>query len=344
MTQDVYLVDNVLYTLFPGRVRHREPLALHSSARVGGPADIFLDLQSPTECDRLVRLCAEVHVPLLIIGNGSNVLFPDQGVRGIVARMGTKALRLEEQAGDAALAIADAGLTWTELIDGLARQGWGGLDFGYEIPGTLGGAIVTNAGFHNEAIGQYVQWVEILDARGCNAEEEEEWSIPQTRRYARAELQFGNRQSRFREQQRAFITTSGQLIPGPRPLITPPEIILRLGVRVRKGNAQRRTQQQAEPQQPVGACAGQIGPLFKDPGEIKAGQLIEQIGGDAWWSGAVQLSPHDANFLVNRGGARAADIIRTMIAIHQQVLAKTGIHLEVDLEVYGVERKVRRQR
>ena len=331
MTNDVLSMNEVLCTLFPGRMCYQEPLALHSSAGVGGPADLFLDLQSVTECDRLVRLCADARVPLLIIGNGSNILFTDQGVRGIVARMGTKALHLEEQVGGTALAIVDAGLTWPEVIEGLARQGWGGLDFGYEIPGTLGGAIVTNAGFHNEAIGQYVQWVEILDARGCNAEEEGEWAIPQRRCYTQADLQLGNRQSRFRAQQSACITASGQLRPTPRPLIAPPEIIVRLGVRVQRDKAQ----QQAEPPRSLSAHAGQIGPLFKDPGERKASQLIEQAVGDTWRSGPVQLSTRDANFLVKRGSACSADISSSIVALHQQVLARTGIYLEVDLEVCG---------
>lgn len=336
MTKNGPSIDEVLCILFPGRVRRQERLALHSSAGVGGPADFFLDLQSVTECDRLVRLCAEARVPLMIIGNGSNILFTDRGVRGIVARMGTKALHLEEQEGGQALAIADAGLTWPEVIEELGRQGWGGLDFGDEIPGTLGGAIATNARYHNEAIGQYVQWVEILDARGCNIEEEGEWAIPQRRRYTQADLRLGNRQSRFRERQRAVITASGELRPAPRPLIAPPEIIVQMGIRVHRGNAQRRARQQAESLLPIGACRGQIGPLFKDPGEVKASQLIEQAGGDMWRSGPVRLSAHNANFLVNRGHACASDISNIIVAIYQQVLARTGICLEVDLEVCGM--------
>ncbi|MGH2508722.1 MAG: hypothetical protein ACRDHZ_15155, partial [Ktedonobacteraceae bacterium] len=221
----------------------------------------------------------------------------------------------------------------------LARHGWGGLGFGHEIPGTLGGAIVTNACFQNTAIGQYVQWVEILDARGCNTEEGE-WSFPQLRRYTQADLQLGNRQSRFREQQRAGITASGQLMPAPHPLITPPEIILRLGIRVQRDNAQRRAQQQTEQRgvspRHIDAFAGHIGPLFKDQGEVKASRLIEQAGMDEWRRGTVQISAQNANFLVNRGDAQAADITNMITAIHQQVLAQTGIHLEVDLEVYGM--------
>lgn len=336
MTNDVPSIKTLLDTAFPGQVRQHELLAGHSSVGIGGPADFFLDLQSTAECERLVRFCADVRVPLLIIGNGSNILFTDQGVRGIVARMGAKTFRLEDEGQKGALAIVDAGLTWSELVKESARHGWGGLGFGHEIPGTLGGAIVTNACFQNTTIGQYVQWVEILDARGCNAEEEGELSFPQLRRYTQADLQLGNRQSRFREQQRAGITATGQLLPAPHPLITPPEIILRLGIRVQRGNAQQQTEPGGGHRRHIDVFAGYIGPLFKDLGEVKASQLIERVGVDAWQRGTVQLATQNANFLVNRGGACAADITDMIIAIHQQVLAQTGIHLEVDLEVYGM--------
>lgn len=305
---------------------------------LGGPADFFLDLQSTTECEHLVRLCAQFRTPVLIIGHGSNILFLDQGVRGIVARMGAKTIYLEEPTGKGALAVVEAGCTWVELIEEVAQHGWGGLDFGREIPGTVGGAIVTNAGFHNEAIGQYVQWVEVLDARGCNAEEEGEWAVPQVRRYTQADLQLSNRQSRFREQRRAHITASGQLVPAPRPLIAPPEIILRLGVRVPRTKGQppvpRQPDERGGRKRQIEAFAGHVGPLFQDPIGEKASQLIAQGGRDAWRKGVVQVSAYDANFLVNRGGAQAADIARMIVAIHQQVLTQTGIDLAVDLELY----------
>lgn len=335
-SDDDLSIETVLHAAFAGRMRQHEPLSAHNSAGVGGPADIFLELESTTECEDLVRLCADARVPLLIIGNGSNILFPDQGVRGIVARMRAKTFRLEEEGENGALAIVDAGLTWPELIERLAQHGWGGMiDFAHKIPETVGGALVTNASFSNMAIGQNVQWAEILDARGCNAEEEGAWAVPQVRRYTQADLQLGNRQSRFREQQRARITPSGQLLPAPYSLIAPPEIILRLGIHVQRGGAQQQPDERGKFQRHIEAFAGHIGPLFKDPGKVKASQLIEQAAVDGWRKGPVQISAYNANFLVNQGDARTADIIAMIVTIQQQVLARTGIPLEVDLEIYG---------
>lgn len=339
MRNDWTILDGLLHEQFPGRVKRNEPLAAHCSAGVGGPADYFLELYSVEEGERLVRLCAQVQIPLLVIGHGSNILFTDRGVRGVVAHMGAKAVRVEEQMGNAARIVVGAGMTWSELAEELGHRGWGGAEFGVGIPGTLGGAIATNAGSHNEEIGRHVQWVDVLDARGCNAPAEGEVAIPQRRRYTRADLQLGNRQSRFREQRRARLTASGQLVPAPRALITPPEIILQICLNVYRDDKQQIAQRQATFQaahwRQIDAFAGHVGPLFQDPFGMKASQVIEQAGMKGVQKGAVQVSAQHANYLVNRGGARAAEMAGMLIAIHQQVLARLGVDLEVDLELHG---------
>ncbi len=337
MSCDITSIGTLLQEHFQGRVKRDEPLAAHSSAGVGGPADFFLELHTSAEVEHLVYLCAQSRLPLLLIGNGSNILFTDQGVRGIVACMAAKAYRLEEQQGGSALAVIDAGMTWSDLVKEMAQQGWGGLEFGVGIPGTLAGAIVTNAGAHNEEIGHHVQWVEVLDARGSSVGEEEAFALPQLRRYTQADLQLGNRKSRFRERRRALITASGQLVPAPRAMIAPPEIILRLAVSVYPDDErhieQRLADFRASHQRQVDAFAGHVGPLFKDPFGVKASQVIEQAGMKALRRGKVRVSAHNANFLVNQGGAQATDIASMIVEIHHQVLAQMEIDLEVDIEL-----------
>ena len=338
MTYNKNTIDSLLQEQFRGRVQRGEPLAAHSSAKAGGPADFFLELESIEEVERLVSFCCQFRVPLLVIGNGSNILFADQSVRGIVACIRAKGYRLEKPSPNAALAILDAGMTWSEASEQLVRRGWSGLEFGAGIPGTLAGAVVTNAGAHNEEIGQHVHWVEVLDARGCNLEEEGSFSPPQRRRYTQGELGLGNRKSRFREQRRAQISAAGHLVPAAaRPLIAPPEIILQVSVVVSRGDqyhiAQRQADARHQPQ--IDVFAGHIGPLFKDPSAHKASQLIEQARRQARTQGKVQVSAHNANFLVNQAGATASEIASMIVEIHQQVLTSFGIDLEVDLELYG---------
>jgi UDP-N-acetylmuramate dehydrogenase len=339
MSYDMTSLDNFFQAQFPGRAKRDEPLAAHSSAGVGGPADFFVELQSSEEAEHLIYFCVQSRIPLLVIGNGSNLLFTDQGVRGIVASMGSKLYRLEEQQQDSALVVIDAGMTWADLVREMAQQGWGGLEFGAGIPGTLGGAIVTNAGAHNEEIGRHVQWVEVLDARGSTVGDEKTFALPQLRRYTQAELQLGNRKSRFREQRRALITSSGQLVPAPRPMIAPPEIILRLAVSAYKEDQQHIEQRLAQfrgsHRREIGTFAGHVGPLFKDPLGMKASQVIEQAGRKGLRRGKVQVSARNANFLVNLGGARASEMTSMIVEIHQQVLSRMGIDLEVDIELYG---------
>lgn len=338
MSNEMISLDTFLQARFRGRVKRDEPLAAHSSAGVGGPTDFFVELETSEEAEHLVSFCIQSHIPLLVMGNGSNLLFTDQGVRGIVARMGSRAYRLEEQRPNSALAVIDAGMTWADLVRDMAQQGWAGLEFGVGIPGTLGGAIVTNAGAHNEEIGRHVQWVEVLDARGSTIGDEETFALPQVRRYMQADLQLGNRKSRFREQRRALITSSGQLVPAPRTMIAPPEIILRVAVNVYKNDAQHIEQRLAQfrgsHQREIDTFAGRIGPLFKDPPGLKASQAIEQAGRKGLMRGKVQVSAQNANFLINHGGALASDITGMIVEIHQQVLARTGINLEVDIELY----------
>src|SRR5579859_5609846 len=142
---------------FQERLKRDEPLARHSAFGVGGPADIWVTIGTKHELIQLVNRCAQEHWPLLVVGNGSNSLFADAGVRGIVARVGFSSYRIEQEGPESARLIADAGVGWPRLAYELTTQGWGGLSFGVGIPGTLGGALVSNAGAHNQEIGALVE-------------------------------------------------------------------------------------------------------------------------------------------------------------------------------------------
>src|SRR5712692_2567916 len=130
MTFDADTIYTELRPYFAGRVRRNEPLARHGTFGVGGPADVWVSLETPKELLDLVRLCLERHWPLLLVGNGTNVLFADAGARGIVARIALNRYRIEDNADATALMIADAGVSWPRLLNELAAPGWGGLEFG----------------------------------------------------------------------------------------------------------------------------------------------------------------------------------------------------------------------
>ena len=160
MIFDAEVAYNELQLHFRDRVRRHEALARHCALGVGGPADVWVVLESRKELIGLVSLCAEEHWPVLIVGNGTNVLYADAGVRGIVARVALNEYQIENQGDGTALLKAEAGVSWPLLLHNLAPLGWGGLEFGVGIPGTLGGGVFSNAGAHNRDLGQVLEWIE----------------------------------------------------------------------------------------------------------------------------------------------------------------------------------------
>src|SRR5450759_1020575 len=183
MTFDVETTYHELQTHF--KVRRNDPLARHSTFGVGGPADVWVSLETKDDLIGLVTLCSEQRWPLLLMGNGTNVLYADAGVRGIVARLALSAYSIEDHGDGTAFLIAGAGVSWPRLLNELAPLGWGGLEFGPGIPGTLGGGVISNAGAHNSDLGRVLEWIEVLDARSSD---EQQITLPIVRRYQHDEL------------------------------------------------------------------------------------------------------------------------------------------------------------
>src|SRR2546421_9229379 len=222
MTFDAQAVYTELHAHFRGRIRRNESLSRHCTFGVGGPADVWIALDSRDELMSLVRLCAERRWPLLLVGNGTNTLYADAGVRGIVARVVLNKYTIEEHGDGTALLLAEAGISWPRLLNELAPLGWSGLEFGPGIPGTLGGGVISNAGVHGHDLGQVLEWVDVVDAR----QSEEKGIAPTIVRYQHADLDLSYRHSRFRAQRRIQFDQQGYPIAAPRKLIEPAEIII----------------------------------------------------------------------------------------------------------------------
>lgn len=337
MTFDIETAYAELHPHFKTRVRKNEPLARHCTFGVGGPADIWVSLAASQELIELVELCSERRWPLLLVGNGTNSLFADAGVRGIVARIALDAYHIEDRGDGTALLLTGAGVSWPRLLNDLAEQGWGGLEFGPGIPGTLGGGVISNAGAHNSELGQVLEWVEVLDARGA-ALAQDGLSVPQLRRYTHDDIQPGYRRSRFRAGREIQFDARGFPIPPDRGLIEPAEIITRIGVRLHRADPKQlkeqieRYKRHRKETQPPQKSAGSV---FKNPPGDFAGRLIDQAGLKGLMHGNAQISPRHANFIVNLGGASADDVIALIVAARQQVLAQFGIALELEVELRG---------
>lgn len=334
--------ENILTELAPyfqGRVRRNEPMARHCTFGVGGPADVWVSLDTAKELEDLVRLCAERHWPLLLVGNGTNILYADAGVRGIVARIALDHYTIQEAGDGTALLTAEAGVSWPRLLNELAPLGWGGLEFGPGIPGTLGGGVISNAGAHNSDISAVLEWIEALDARGAaQADGESAISVPMLRRYTHGELNLGYRHSRFREKRRITFDAQGQPFVPPRDPIEPAEIIMRMGIRLHREDPQKLRatietyKQHRKATQPPQQSAGSV---FKNPPGDYAGRLLDQAGMKGLKRGRAQISERHANFIVNLGGASATDVVALIVEARKQVKEQFGVELELEVELRG---------
>ena len=336
MTFDARAAYAELHPHFGERVRLDEPLARHCTFGVGGPADLWISLDAQQELIQLITLCAEQRWLALVVGNGTNILYADSGVRGIVARIALSDYTIEERGDGTALLTADAGVSWPRLLNELAPLGWGGLEFGPGIPGTLGGGVISNAGAHNSDLSRVLEWVEVLDARVINGGSE--FTVPQVRRYQHEELDLSYRHSRFRAARRVSFDERGHLLAAPRALIEPSEIITRLGIRLHREDSQQlkatieRYKQHRKQTQPPQQSAGSV---FKNPAGDYAGRLIEQAGLKGFAHGKAQISQRHANFIVNTGKATAADVAALIMEAHNQVRTRFGIELELEVELRG---------
>lgn len=337
MAFDIEAAYGALSPHFKKRVRQNEPLARHCTFGVGGPVDVWVSLDSSQELIELVRLCAERQWPLLLVGNGTNTLYADAGVRGIVARIALDECAIEDRGDGTALLVAEAGVSWPRLLNDLAAQGWGGLEFGPGIPGTLGGGVITNAGAHNSELGTVLEWVEVLDARGASLVQDGV-SVPVLRRYLHNEIDLSYRHSRFRAGRDVRFDPQGYPIAPARGQIEPAEVITRLGVRLHRDDPARlkaainKFKAHRKQTQPPQRSAGSV--FINPPGDF-AGRLIEQAGMKGATHGKAQISQRHANFIVNLGGASAADVVALIVEARRRVLDQFGVALELEVELRG---------
>lgn len=340
MAFDSTYAYDALHHHYQQRVRLNEPLALHSSFGVGGPADIWLTVETREELHDMISRCAQQRWPLLVVGAGSNILFADAGVRGIVASMAMPHFYIEKEPDGSGLLIAEAGVHWADVFEQLVPSGWGGLEFAVGIPGTLGAGLISNVGAHNHDLGQVLEWIEVLDARGCNREDMEPQMFPVItfRRYQHDDLDLSYRHSRFRNNRLAYIDEGGQLVFPERSLIEPGELVITLALRLHRQDPAllvAQLEKNAQDRKLLDPEQRHLGSIFKDPSGYKARKLIEQAGMAGKMYGNAQVSPYNANYIVNLGSVSAADIAALIVEAHQQVRAHSGIQLALNVELIG---------
>ncbi|BBA71467.1 UDP-N-acetylmuramate dehydrogenase [Geobacter sulfurreducens] len=286
-----------------GEILRDEPMARHTSLKVGGPADFFVTPADPDDMRVLLALLAETGTPWLAVGGGYNLLIRDGGFRGVVissARM-TSLERLEGNRAEVGAGVANGSLTAFLRNEGLA-----GLEFLCGIPGTVGGALAMNAGAHGGAILDRVEEILTIGTAGFE-------------RKGRELLDYGYRYLKLQP---------GEIIIGAT-FVLDSDDPRRISERIDRYRAHRAASQQ------VGFP--NAGSFFKNPPGQAAWRLIEDAGLRGARVGGAQVSEVHTNFLVNRGGATAADFLALAARIKDAVKLKCGTALEEEVKIFGDE-------
>ncbi len=281
------------------RVLTDEPIRRHTSFRIGGKVDYLIDVYSQKGLLAVMELVKKRCLKYFVLGAGTNVLFADDGFRGVVIRLKGEFKRIENKN---CLFIAGAGVLLEELLERAMKLGYGGAEFLTGIPGTLGGAIRGNAGAFGRSISEITKGIYILDKK------------LEIRYLNREELGFGYRECRLRG---GAIILYGELKLLKRK---PGEIKERMEgyLRVRRER------------QPVGYSAGSF---FKNPLPQKAGLLIDECGLKGMRVGDAMVSEKHANFILNLGRAKAQDVLRLVRTIQRVVRKEKGIELKPEVKI-----------
>ena len=288
------------------RVREGEPLAAHTTLRVGGPAELFVEAKKILELVEFVRLARLHGVPSFVLGNGSNILVRDGGMRGLVIENHCDDITLNVINSEKAILSAESGAALPGVANRLARQGWSGLEWAIGVPGTLGGAVVGNAGAHGGTIADNLVAVEILDAQGA------------TRRLPKTECAFEYRASRFKRSKSEIVLRAEFEMKRDDPAACV--------ARMNEYTDHRRRTQPTDPS---------VGSMFKNPPGDFAGRLIEQARMKGARVGKVEVSRAHANFFVNLGGATASQVLQLVEIVKSAVREKFGLELELEIEIVG---------
>ena len=285
---------------FRGEILAEEPLARHTTWQIGGPAEA---LATPRDLDDLflaVRWAVQSSVVWRALGNGSNLLVSDAGVRGLVIRIRKV---LDGVSRDGPRLVAGAGASYPAVANTAVTHGLAGLEFAAGVPGTVGGAVVMNAGWHAFETGSLIAAVEVLDPEGRVS------TLPG------AECAFGYRTSRFRGGREVILSATFCLEP-------------RDPQQVQREMQHYVASRQANQPTALPSC-GSV--YLKPPGDF-AGRLIDDAGLKGLRSGGLEVSPKHANFFINRGGGTCSDALALMEKVEQAVQSRFGVRLTREVE------------
>ena len=282
-----------------------EPMAKHTSFRIGGPADVLAQPGNEAELAELLKRAAHHAVPVTLVGNGSNLLVRDKGIRGLVIKLSNLFSSITV-AGN--VLTFGSGISLAMASKKAASLSLSGLEFAVGIPGTLGGAVYMNAGAYDGEMAKVVTSVQVMDRQG------------QSSQLKADELDFSYRHTALQNSGLIVTSVTVSLQPGEAESIK---------AKMDDFSQRRIAKQPLE--------LPSAGSMFKRPVGYFAGTLIEQTGLKGYTVGGAQVSTKHAGFVVNVGGATAKDVLQLIRDVQDRVLAAQGVQLEPEVLVLGEE-------
>jgi len=280
-----------------------EPLSEHTTFEIGGPADLYVMPEDIDELRDVIDLCREKDLPFFVLGRGSDLLVSDEGYRGVIVGLadGLTGVDVDEKE-----MTCEAGVTLKEAAEMACELGLTGLEFACGIPGTVGGACFMNAGAYDGCMADVIESVRVITPEG------------DVRQYGVDELDFGYRQSRIREEGLIVLSATFKLHHGD------PE-----DIRAKMDDLTARR----EEKQPLDKPSA--GSTFKRPEGYFAGKLISDAGLRGYQVGGAAVSTKHAGFVVNLGGATAADVRAVIEHVQDEVERQYGVRLEPEVRFLG---------
>lgn len=303
------LVPNVTSALKgalgPDAVFEREPMSAHTTFKIGGPADVLVRPSSVAQVQAVVRICREAAAKLWVIGCGSDLLVADAGLAGVVMECGERLARITVEG---TRLTAQAGATNAAVSEAACAHGLSGYEFACGIPGTVGGAAIMNAGAYEGAFADVARELTCVDGDGNLVH------------VSHDEADWGYRHSMMSDRGLIVVEATLELAPAPQAAIR--AIIDDLTAR-------------REAKQPLDMPSA--GSTFKRPEGYFAGKLIQDAGLRGYRVGGAQVSEKHTGFVVNAGGATAADVRQLICDVQDRVRATQGVDLHPEVRMWGFE-------
>ena len=282
-----------------------EPMAKHTSFRIGGPADVLAQPGNEAELAELLKRAAHHAVPVTLVGNGSNLLVRDKGIRGLVIKLSNL---FNSITVDGNVLTFGSGISLAMASKKMASLSLSGMEFAVGIPGTIGGAVYMNAGAYDGEMAKVVTCVRVMDMQGKISE------------LQASELDFAYRHTALQNSGWIVISVTVALQPGEAESIA---------AKMADFSQRRISKQPLE--------LPSAGSMFKRPPGYFAGTLIDQTGLKGYTVGGAQVSTKHAGFVVNVGGATAQDVLQLISDVQSKVFAAHGVRLEPEVLVLGEE-------